>query len=574
MKAISYEKDLEVVIAIEEKFSHLDEKKFIELFKQRQEEGYIRKEFNLYDNKWIIKVKGEEKVLDFMSDVQLKKLSNKLGLNTIHTDLGYRSFILYELNRHTQHVSFNNFMKRFINDNYNSLYGLKFIVLNYFRYMKISDEKYKEFKSILSYEDAVQYEKRKEINRKLPKFRHVFLFSDIVNFIIENESLINYKDFLLTILWWKITSVLPLRPTEFLRTKFNCIYTNEVGDSYYLKVMRTNGKKDELIENRAEIDKYYFEDTIKIDRDLFDLIDEYRDILVNDIGYTENAELFPRMLLDNGCSYITAKSKAHKFLNKDLVVLSDLRLNIDKFYKLIENKYKLVSINKKNEDNDLDLEDNYIQKITPSDTRELAIINMIAMGVPVERVMCLADHESIDITMGYYNKFENAVHGYALGFADYIKEKNRTEYGDGIIKSKEMLHLFNQNKHISNSKLQRVIKTINIDDESNSGFTPKRVIGGVCTYKNIESDFSHCYRYEGNHNLCEYFREDAKECLLEEIDNTEKKLSTDIKLLFDLVRDYDGVAKFHELCATTSYRIAKEMNNLVVLDLKLNESEE
>lgn len=553
--AITQLDDLDIVVEERIEFNRLNEKEYLNLFNNKIKNGIIKIGTDFNDEKWQIIIGGEDINIIFPNDIEFKKLSKLFGKSVSEFELAYRSFILFIFNHPRTIRSFNLSMKRIAIDlenaklSYDSIGKFKYFI----EYVKVSEEDYKFFEKLLNNNDV----ERETGERVLPEFEDIFKMSDIINDIVENKNLLDYKDYLLVIMFWKICSILPLRPSEFVRTKFNCIY--EKDNKFYLNIKRSKGKVGAKIRNVSKIDEYYFEDTVNIDKSLFNLIIEYQSILKNEFNYTKNEELFPFVIISN-VGYRKYSNNGVNLREKNInrIVSDDLKKLLDKFYRdIVEKEYGFKTISKyiKKEKN---IE--YIEKTLPYDLRHIAIINLILMGSDVLEVMYLAGHRQVNTAYSYYNHIKEFSRGYAIGYANAIKSRENLKGNiEGVYNAQEII-----DKNNRKEEAKYILNIIN-----NKKVEPKKVDGGYCHYSSVDIDKSFCFLYERNHSLCQYFVKDDKEILKYEIEKVEKQLATDVKIIKDLINDMNGISKFNELYQTTSYRISQSIKDLAVLNSKL-----
>lgn len=554
--AITQLDDLEDIIVEERiEFNSLNEKEYLNLFNNKIKNGMIKVGTDFNDEKWQIIIAGEDINIIFPNDIEFKKLSKLFGKSVSEFELAYRSFLLFIFNHPRTMRSFNLSMKKIPIDlenaklSYDCIGKIKYFI----EYVKVSEEEFKFFEKLLENNDI----ERETGERVLPEFEDVFKMSDIINDIVENKNLLDYKDYLLVIMFWKICSILPLRPSEFVRTKFNCIY--EKDNKFYLNVRRSKGKVGDRIRNVSKIDDYYFEDTVNIDERLFNLIIEYQSILKNEFNYTENEELFPFVIISNvGNRKYSNNGVNPREKNINRIISADLKKILDKFYKdIVEKEYGFKTISKYIK-KEKDIE--YIEKTTPYDLRHIAIINLVLMGSDVLEVMYLSGHRNVNTAYSYYNHIKEFSRGYAIGYANAIKSREKLKASiEEVYNEQEII-----DKNNRKEEAKYVLNIIN-----GKKVEPKKVDGGYCHYSSVDTDKSFCFLYERKHSLCQYFVKDDKEILKDEIEKVEKQLDTDVKIIKDLINDMNGISKFNELYQTTSYRISQSIKDLAVLNSKL-----
>lgn len=160
-------------------------------------------------------------------------------------------------------------------------------------------------------------------------------------------------------LWWSLTCILPLRPTEFLLTPAECL--QETNGHFELSVRRTRLKKG-LRQVHYHIDKDYDLFTYRIPRHLAETIQWYRD---------RTRDMRPSVL---GTLFIPGKTMDY--------------LNYPAMSRLLQNTLK-----------DFEME---AKAIHLGDTRHLSMISLALTGDTPSICKALANHESIETSAGYY----------------------------------------------------------------------------------------------------------------------------------------------------------------------------
>ena len=229
----------------------------------------------------------------------------------------------------------------------------------------------------------------RKIQRELAQYQSYFRFDDIISqfwCIASNDEKLLYFPIYL---WWKLTSILPLRPLEFTITPRNCL--NEK-----LLTVRRTGQKGKRLNSQYSIEKDYKEKSYEINIELVEEIEWYikntEKEYFSDIGTLFSKQTQFRILGIN----ITAEGHYS---------YSNLRECLDHFYKnIISNKYGFEVLHKNSNNH---LLENEIEAITLGDTRHIAMISLIASGG--NPVICreLAEHESFEMSAHYYGNIKN-----------------------------------------------------------------------------------------------------------------------------------------------------------------------
>lgn len=262
--------------------------------------------------------------------------------------------------------------------------------------------------------------------------------------------------------WWKVTSILPLRPTECVVTPRKCLRIGDDGKSY-LTVRRTLQKRVYKAIS-YDMEKDYVKKEYPISKEIADVIAWY-------ISETEKEYVSAEDVLFSKRTQVRL-SGAKSY--RDQFYYGNLKSCLDRFYQeILVAKYGLRVRNEAVKT--MRLEKGEIDQLQLGDTRHLAMISIMASGH--SRSICreLAGHLDPDISFNYYGNLKTFLH--LLSF-----EKARVETGD-----------------FERSSLLAVPASICVED-------------GLCTSeKTVAGDFTHCcqavdqYGRPGTCRMCKYF---------------------------------------------------------------------
>ncbi|SFB25637.1 MULTISPECIES: site-specific integrase [unclassified Bacillus (in: firmicutes)] len=235
-----------------------------------------------------------------------------------------------------------------------------------------------------------QFSNNIQKSRALPFYSHVLFFDEKTEEFINEASEDEKKRFFPIILWWKITSIIPLRPIEFLKTKRQCNY--QKNDSYFLEVSR---KKEKATSNR-EID---ITDTVKINKEIFDLIEEFKNGLLpeDDSDYLITYKYYEKYKTFFGSDF----TKQVEFLPR-----RQFDSLIDQYYReILKKKYYYTGKD----------------KISPGDTRHFAFCNMMLQGFNMLTIARIGGHKRLDKQQHYWGHLEY----FAQSWVYNLSEKHR-----------------------------------------------------------------------------------------------------------------------------------------------------
>jgi hypothetical protein len=258
--------------------------------------------------------------------------------------------------------------------------------------------------------------------RKLPKSRDIFTFHHYLNrFFVEetNVHIINF--FMPLLMWWKITNVIPMRPSEFTyKLKRNCL--SSLDGEYYLHIGRVKVSSANAERKEGHIPLLH---KIKITKEIFELVSRYIEITSFDantktlISY-EASQKFRREFLKSkkmGTSELKLRHYTQTKKYNDTYTREDLVDLINNFYDVvIEGKYQDNSTEK---------------RIAPGDTRHLAFMSLLLQGISPIEIAMLGGHTTLDAQFYYTGHVEYYIDSEIL---NYISNLNI----DGTLMSKSL----------------------------------------------------------------------------------------------------------------------------------------
>lgn len=180
-------------------------------------------------------------------------------------------------------------------------------------------------------------------------------FDYYINALYKNGDPELKRRFFIIILWWKISTVIPMNPLEVAELPFDCI--SEIGGKYYLSLRRVketssniNLNNDErvILSDVAERIENRREQTLRISKEIYDMILEYK---------TFTSEIKRPILF----LYPYSRKNYYSSLND---VLEDFSREVIKSYYKVE----LIGINEKR------MNQNQIEMPRLGDTRHLAFV--------------------------------------------------------------------------------------------------------------------------------------------------------------------------------------------------------
>lgn len=272
----------------------------------------------------------------------------------------------------------------------------------------------KEFLQFCTYPSACRYytEIRNFTIRKNPRSREIPDYESILKY----DSLI--KDFIDTgnidlrikyypiLIWWMISTIIPIRPSEFVLLKRNCIYKEK--DKCYIHIER--------VKSRADREKHAIPimTEFQIPEKLFEFISDFIDC-VNEIdssGYLVSDDF-----------YIKQVGRNYK-RNKDKITLQKFNILFKKFEKeVVEDiyHYEIVALGTVEKDSQ-------IERIRLGDTRHLAFMNMLMQGLNPLYIQRIGGHYTLEEQLSYCNHLDTFTSAKTYVLSKMLNNKNEVYY--------------------------------------------------------------------------------------------------------------------------------------------------
>lgn len=226
--------------------------------------------------------------------------------------------------------------------------------------------------------------------RELPPSRDVLLFSKITEDYFSQE--LSEEDYLLNFplwIWWNITNLIPMRPSEFCKINRDCLSTEN--GNWYITLPRI--KQKQTVKKHVQI-----VDKISIPEMLYQKIEEYID-KTKRYGNTDTLISYRSIRRDSSIGN-------YEKLDPNKFTANILRILLRNFYKsVIINKYSVVFLDNENsriEGNQLIM----TKRLNPGDTRHLAFLNLMRQGYHPVEIARLGGHTTLYAQYHYHQHAE------------------------------------------------------------------------------------------------------------------------------------------------------------------------
>lgn len=265
------------------------------------------------------------------------------------------------------------------------------VMLNFIDFMQlpVSEEYYNELSlgiKSLSYNGGV---------RDLPNYNDVLMFQYILSDFSSKWTDEERLCYMPILIWWKLTTVIPMRISEFCSLERECIYIKD--DKFFIKIPR---KKQKITRK----DHVEIINDIEINKDTFYLINEYIKLSKE---YGETKTLISYKLYKEFVG-TDSQNNATKYYSP-----KNFRRVLDKFYNEIINiKYGIDDI----------------EQIKPNDTRHFAFCSMMLQGFNPLTIARMGGHRSVESQYHYQQHLDYFTQSHVYHLTKINKLRNSKDF--------------------------------------------------------------------------------------------------------------------------------------------------
>jgi len=260
-------------------------------------------------------------------------------------------------------------------------------------------------------------------SRDLPCYQSILLFDYIINDFIQKTDIKERVRYYPVLIWWKLSSIIPLRPGEIYQLPKDCIY--EKNEKYYIHIERIKSKF-----TRKKYSSPIIKD-FEIKMDVYNIMKDYIDYISE---FDDTKYLFSLQSLRKVAG---TKSKERDVERLTVTTMQSIYKHFKQEVIEKEYGYHIVPLGQREAEND-------IENIKMGDVRHLAIINLMMMGYNPLYIMELAGHTKLSTQMNYCNHVDTFATAKSHVLKEIMKNSennvNFTDYGSGdFVLQKQLL---------------------------------------------------------------------------------------------------------------------------------------
>lgn len=272
----------------------------------------------------------------------------------------------------------------------------------------------KEFLQFCTSKDACEfYSKIKSFSiqrnpksREIPDYESILKYDCLIRDFIDTGNIDLRIKYYPILIWWMISTIIPLRPSEFVLIKRNCIYKEK--DKCYIHIERVKSRADRKKHDVPIMTEF------QIPEALFEFIIDFIDCAneIDSSDYLVSDSFYKRYL------------QKVKKRNKDKITLQKFNILFKKFEKeVVEDiyHYEIVALGTVEKDNQ-------IERIRLGDTRHLAFMNMLMQGLNPLYIQRIGGHYTLEEQLSYCNHLDTFTSAKTYVLSKMLNNKNEVYY--------------------------------------------------------------------------------------------------------------------------------------------------
>lgn len=279
--------------------------------------------------------------------------------------------------------------------------------------------------------------------REIPTYEEFVRFDFLINdFMIKAKKYMRSKYYPIFI-WWKLSTIIPIRPIELVTIKNNDIRYDAKEEKYYL----TKGKRKQS-PSKKEKGKHHvaIPHEIQINKEVFEIIEDYRKIT-----NSENEEYlfhlshhYEHLKMPNRSSFINRGETIIHANHRTTTLMTKL---LDSFFDEVIQDGMGINIVNSRDELDLEIPHKTITRFNLMDTRHFAICSMMMQGFSELTIAQMAGHNKIETQSAYASHIDDFQRSYSNLLAKDIQRSmtnlNTSGFEHFTFRQKQILSYWN-----------------------------------------------------------------------------------------------------------------------------------
>lgn len=243
-------------------------------------------------------------------------------------------------------------------------------------------------------------------SREIPSYDSILKYDCLIRNFIDTGNIDLRMKYCPILIWWMVSTIIPLRPSEFVLLKRNCIY--QKNEKFYIHIERIKSKSDRKNHDVPIMTEF------QIPEVLFEFISDFIDYAneIDSSGY----------LVSDGF-YIKQLTRNYK-RNKEKITLQKFNHLFQMFEKeVVEGiyHYEIVALGAVEKDKQ-------IERIRLGDTRHLAFMNMLMQGLNPLYIQRIGGHYTLEEQLSYCSHLDTFTSAKTYALSKMLNNKNEVYY--------------------------------------------------------------------------------------------------------------------------------------------------
>lgn len=242
-----------------------------------------------------------------------------------------------------------------------------------------------------------------EVVREIPTYSNFILFDDIIHDFISNTTPKLREKYYPVFIWWRLTSVIPIRPIEFIEILNEGIRYDPKEDAYYILIPRRKKQPEPLNKSKH----LSIQHELKISKEMYNIICNY----IKMANIEHEKYLFPISVYTKFLRNEKMSAKLRHYTEH--ISWSQMSILLDNFFDKIVNAQFGVKIVNNREELDRENEHKTIKKFNLGDTRHMAICLMMMQGFSELTIAQMAGHTNLKTQSHYSSHIDDFQRSYS-----------------------------------------------------------------------------------------------------------------------------------------------------------------
>lgn len=386
--------------------------KFIDLIGER----IIREDCSFEDHVWIGYGNYHYETFDFTEIeynqnlylslkcyIVLRLFDHNLVVNTVHQELNYILKVIRMTGAYDKRFlkDFTEFIRLKDLESKKSTSHIKQPNLSYIYFNPLNDSKF-FVEELLKIKETPGISNHEHNVREIPTYSNFILFDEKIHDFMLNTTPYLRERYYPIFIWWRLTSVIPIRPIEFVEILNDGICYKPEEDAYFILIPRRKQKPDPMNKKHQAILQ-----ELKISKEMYNIICDFRKIAkIEQEKYLFPVSFYRKFLLKEKISYKLLHYTTHMNWGQ----MNNLLDNF--FNEVINSKYGIKVVQKRDE-LDRDNEHKTIKRFNLGDTRHMSICMMMMQGFSELTIAQMAGHTNIRTQSHYSSHIDDFERSYS-----------------------------------------------------------------------------------------------------------------------------------------------------------------